>query len=281
MKGERKRLDQWLVEKGFFPSREKARLAIMAGEVEIQGRGRNLKAGSPVGEADRVIVHRRPRYVSRGGDKLEGALDAFGLDVRGRKALDVGASTGGFTQCLLERGVEAVVALDVGRGQLHYSLRRDPRVVPLEGVNARYLKPSQLPFQPDLVVADLSFISLRLVIPALAEVVSTPGDIVALIKPQFEAGRGEVGKKGVVRDPEVQRRALVGVLEAAARCGLDLRGLVPSPVPGVEGNREFFAWWEKTGKAKETDVGLLAEMAGRAVDRAWREDGREDDEAGA
>jgi len=273
MKAERMRLDQWLVERGFFPSREKARLAIMAGEVEIRGRGRHLKAGTPVGEGDTVIVHRRPRFVSRGGEKLDGALDAFGLDVRGRKALDVGASTGGFTHCLLERGVEAVVALDVGRRQLHYSLRQDPRVIPLEGVNARYLDPSSLPFLPDLVVVDLSFISLRLVLPALVRVVEPLGDIIALVKPQFEAGREEVGKKGVVRDPEVHRRVLLGILEVAAGLGLVLRGLVPSPLLGAEGNREYFAWWKKVAVGELEQGSDFAGVVERAVESATEEEG--------
>lgn len=270
---ERKRLDQWLVERGFFPSREKARLAILAGEVEIEGKGRNLKAGTPVGEGDRVIIHRRPLYVSRGGEKLEGALDAWGLDVRGRRALDVGASTGGFTHCLLEKGVEKVLALDVGRGQLHYSLRKDPRVFPLEGINARYLELSQLPFPPDLVVVDLSFISLRLVLPALVRVLVPGGDMIALIKPQFEAGRREVGRKGVVRDPVVQEKAVLRVLEEAAHQGLDLLGLKPSSLPGVEGNREFFAWWKKTQGERVKESRELAEEAKRAVEEAWRGEG--------
>lgn len=263
-----KRLDQWLVEEGHYPSRERARLAVMAGEVEIEGKGRALKAGTRVGPGDRVKIRAKSRFVSRGGDKLDGVLERWGIDVAGRAALDVGASTGGFTHCLLQRGAARVAALDVGRGQLHWDLRRDVRVTVLEGVNARRLKAEDLPFAPQVVVVDVSFISLRLVLPALAEVLAAGGDLLALVKPQFEAGRGKVGKKGVVRDPEVHREALAGVLAAAAEAGLALRGLAPSPLRGADGNIEFFAWWKRTdeggGDGEETEK-VLAE----AVKEAW------------
>ncbi len=241
------RLDRWLVDRGYFPSRERARLAIMAGEVEIEGRGEVLKAGTRVRPGDRVLVRDRPRYLSRGGEKLEGAIERFGLGVKGRRALDVGSSTGGFTHCLLLHGAAEVVALDVGKGLLHWDLRRDPRVTVMEGRNVRHLRPEELPFVPDLVVADLSFISLRKVLSVLRDILPPGGDLLALIKPQFEAGRGKVGKGGIVRDPAVHREVLREVLLEGERCGLKLRGLAPSHPPGADGNREYFAWWTRGG----------------------------------
>ncbi len=265
------RLDVWLVKMGYFPSREKARLAVMAGEVEIVGRGRAQKAGTMVGPGDRIVVRTRSRFVSRGGEKLDGALDRLGLPVEGRLALDVGASTGGFTQCLLERGASAVIALDVGKGQLHWKLRRDPRVCVMEGYNARYLRREDLPFLPGLVVADLSFISLRKVLSALASILDEGGDLVALIKPQFEAGKGLVGKGGVVRDPDIHRRVLKEVLEEAESHGFRLRGLVPSPVRGADGNLEYFAWWKLGGgRTGEVEPSLSREvMVEEAVKEGW------------
>lgn len=269
------RLDLWLVKVGYFPSRERARLAIMAGEVEIEGRGEVLKAGTRVRPGDRVTVRGKPRYVSRGGDKLDGALDRLGIEVKGRLALDVGASTGGFTHCLLERGVKAVIALDVGRGQLHWDLRRDSRVTVMEGRNVRYLRREDLPFLPDLVVVDLSFISLRKVLSVLVDILDPDGDLVTLIKPQFEAGRKMVGKGGVVRDPEVHRLVLRGILEEARRNGLVLRGLVPSPLRGADGNLEFFAWWSrKRGEGGDSRVSE-GEWIEKAVVEGWREAGKE------
>lgn len=267
------RLDQWLVESGYYPSREQARLAIMAGEVGIEGRGGPLKAGTRVRPGDRVKVKERPRFVSRGGDKLDGALERFGLEVAGREALDVGSSTGGFTHCLLERGAARVVCLDVGKGQLHWDLRRDPRVTVMEGRNARDLRPDDLPYTPSLIVVDLSFISLRKVLSALTSILGTGGDIIALIKPQFEAGRGKVGKGGVVRDAGVHREVLRLVLEEAVAHGLRLRGLLPSPLRGADGNMEFFAWWTAGapgggGKGEGQSLAGLVEMV---VEEAWRE----------
>ncbi len=171
-----KRLDLWLVEEGYYPSRERARLAVMAGEVEVEGKGRSLKAGFRLSPTDRVIVRSRKSFVSRGGDKLDGVLRRWGIEVSGRTALDAGASTGGFTDCLLKRGVSRIISLDVGRGQLHWDLRRDGRVTVMEGVNVRYLAASDLPFAPEVIVADLSFISLRLVFAALAGVMEEGGN---------------------------------------------------------------------------------------------------------
>lgn len=264
------RLDRWLVDRGYFPSRERARLAIMAGEVEIEGRGEVLKAGTRVRPGDRVLVRGRPLFVSRGGEKLEGALKRFGLEVGGRKALDVGSSTGGFTHCLLRRGVEAVVALDVGKGLLHWDLRRDPRVTVMEGSNVRHLRPEELPLVPDLVTVDISFISLRKVLSVLSGILRPGGDLVALVKPQFEAGRGRVGKGGVVRDPEVHREVLREVLEEGSRAGLALRGLAPSPLKGADGNREFFAWWTSGGEGAAPSWKDLESLIQEVVEEAWR-----------
>ncbi|MBC7247713.1 MAG: TlyA family RNA methyltransferase [Actinobacteria bacterium] len=265
------RLDQWLVEEGYFPSRERARLAVLAGEVAIEGRGGPLKAGTRVRPGDRVIVKERPRFVSRGGDKLDGALQLFGLEVAGRQAMDVGSSTGGFTHCLLERGVVRVVCVDVGKGQLHWDLRRDPRVTVMEGRNARDLLRKDLPYVPDLVVVDLSFISLRKVLSALAAILDDGGDMIALVKPQFEAERGRVGKGGVVRDPGVHRDVLRRVLGDAGELGLHLRGLLPSPLRGADGNIEFFAWWSKAAGecGKPGSAGEHEGLIEKAVEEAW------------
>ncbi len=259
-----KRLDQWLVDEGYFPSRERARLAIMAGEVSIEGRGEVLKAGTRIGLGDHVMVAARPRFVSRGGDKLEGALERWGIEVDGRLAMDVGASTGGFTHCLLLRGAARVISLDVGRGQLDWELRKDPRVTVMERVNVRHVRREDLPFTPELVVADLSFISLRLVLPVLRGIMGDGGELIALIKPQFEAGKGKVGKKGVVRDPEVHREVLEKVTGKAAACGFELLGLAPSRLRGARGNVEYFGWWRKGGGTCPVSAAVE-----KAVEEAW------------
>jgi 23S rRNA (cytidine1920-2'-O)/16S rRNA (cytidine1409-2'-O)-methyltransferase len=178
-------------------------------------------------------------YVGRGGVKLAHALDAFGIEVEGREALDIGASTGGFTDVLLQRGAARVVALDVGHGQLDWRIRNEPRVVVVEGRNARFLSPEDLPGPVDLVVIDVSFISLTQILPRVPAIARPGADVVALVKPQFEAGREEVGKKGIVRDPEVHARVVERVTAAAAGCGLARLAMTPSPITGAEGNREF------------------------------------------
>jgi len=261
-----KRLDQWLVEEGYFPSWERARLAVMAGEVEIEGKGSRLKAGTRLAPGDRVIVKNKPRFVSRGGDKLDGALERWGIDVSGAAALDIGASTGGFSHCLLKRGASKVICLDVGRGQLHWDIRRDPRVTVMEGLNIRHLDPRELPFAPQVITVDVSFISLRLVFPVLANILERGNNLVALIKPQFEAGRGKVGRKGVVRDPDTHREVLMEILEAAAREGFILTGLAPSSLKGADGNIEFFGWWVKGESGHESD---LKDEVEEAVREAW------------
>jgi 23S rRNA (cytidine1920-2'-O)/16S rRNA (cytidine1409-2'-O)-methyltransferase len=229
----KKRLDVLLVERGLAESRAQAQALILAGRVPGYD-----KPGTQVDDSTDLEVERLPPYVSRGGEKLAHALDAFGVDPGGRDCLDIGASTGGFTDVLLQRGAARVVALDVGYGQLHDRLRRDERVTVLERVNARELH--ELPFEPELVVADVSFISLRLVLPP-ALVLAKPGwEAVVLVKPQFEAGRGEVGKGGVVRDVSVRRRVVREIAEAAAAWGGETVGAVDSGLPGPKGNREVF-----------------------------------------
>lgn len=239
----RQRLDLLLVERGLAVSRERARALILAGRVRVNGQTAR-KAGDLVAPDDRVdLAEADHPYVGRGGLKLAHALDVFGLDVTGRLALDVGASTGGFTDVLLRRGAARVVALDVGRGQLDWSLRQDPRVLTIERVNARAMTPDMLP--PDarafgVVTIDVSFISLRHVLPAVPPLLAPDADIVALVKPQFEAGRDEVGAGGIVRDPALHARVVDDVAAAADRIGLTRVAMTPSPIEGAEGNREFF-----------------------------------------
>ena len=243
MKG-KQRLDLVLVERGLAESRSQARRLILAGLVRVAGQVAD-KAGMAVPVEAPIALQARPRFVGRGGEKLEAALTRFDLDVRGLVAADVGASTGGFTDCLLQHGAARVYAIDVGYGQLAWRLRNDPRVVVMERTNARYL--SHLPEKVALVVADVSFISLRLIFPPAVGWLRPDGQVVALVKPQFEAGRREVGKGGVVRDRRVHRRVLRQVAEMAADLGLHLRGLIPSPLRGPAGNVEFLGWWGLDG----------------------------------
>lgn len=234
-----------LVEKGLFPSREQARRAVMAGTVEVDGR-RVDKPGTPVSETARlaVLAPKEP-YVSRAGRKLEAALDHFGVDPAGLVCLDVGASTGGFTDCLLFKGASRVYALDVGYGQLDQRLRNDPRVVVMERVNARHLGPEDLPGPCGLVTIDVSFISLGKVVPALLPHLAPGGLLLPMIKPQFEAGRGVVGKGGILRDEAVRERVVRACAGELAGLGLELLGLFDSPVSGTGGNRETFALFRK------------------------------------
>ncbi|MBM3750445.1 MAG: TlyA family RNA methyltransferase [Acidimicrobiia bacterium] len=239
MKG---RLDQLLVDRGLVPSRERARALILAGDVLVGGHP-VTKAGTAV-ETEAEITLRTPDHpwVSRGGLKLVHALDTFGIDVTGAVALDIGASTGGFTDVLLQRGASRVVALDVGHNQLDWKIRSDPRVVVIEGANARNLTPAELPADArafDIVTIDVSFISLQYILPVVPALLRPHGSVVALVKPQFEAGRDEVGKGGIIRDAAVHTRVVESVVAAAEACGLHRAGLVPSPITGAEGNREF------------------------------------------
>jgi 23S rRNA (cytidine1920-2'-O)/16S rRNA (cytidine1409-2'-O)-methyltransferase len=235
----RSRLDVLLVERGLAPSRERARALVLAGQVTVNGVVVS-KAGTPVADdAEVALATPDHPYVGRGGLKLAHALDTFHIEVAGREALDIGASTGGFTDVLLRRGCSRVVALDVGHGQFDWRLRNDPRVVVLEGVNARYLLPSQLPGPVDIVTIDVSFISLTHILPQVPALLRPHADIVALVKPQFEAGREEVGRKGIVRDPAVRERVVERVTGAALALGFAREGLSPSPITGAEGNVEF------------------------------------------
>ena len=237
------RLDAAVVARGLAASRERARALILAGDVRVNGTVVS-KAGAPVDStAEITLIEPDHPYVGRGGVKLAHALDVFALDVRDRLALDVGASTGGFTDVLLRRGARRVVALDVGHGQIDWRLRTDPRVVVLERVNARLLTPDQLPEDArtfGIVTMDLSFISVRQVLPAILPLLGGGGDLVVLVKPQFEAGRDEVGKGGLVRDPAVHARVVEDVSAAADALGLTRIAMTESPNTGTEGYREFF-----------------------------------------
>ncbi|QJA06131.1 TlyA family RNA methyltransferase [Thermosulfurimonas marina] len=242
----KERLDKLLVARGFVETREKAQALIMAGEVFVEGQ-RVEKAGARVPVEARIEIRGRGLpYVSRGGLKLEGALKVFELSPRGWVCADLGASTGGFTHCLLKHGARRVYALDVGRGQLHESLRRDPRVVVLEGVNARYLTAESLPEAVDLVTIDVSFISLKKILPAALTILKPGGRILALIKPQFEVGRREVGRGGVVRDHAKHRRVIKEIWCFGEELGLKALGVAESPLPGPSGNREFFILFQKS-----------------------------------
>jgi 23S rRNA (cytidine1920-2'-O)/16S rRNA (cytidine1409-2'-O)-methyltransferase len=234
------RLDLLLVQRSLASSRARARALILAGRVHVDGQPRPKAGGLVSADATIALAAADHPYVGRGGVKLAHALDAFGIVVEGRRALDIGASTGGFTDALLQRGARAVVALDVGHGQLDWKLRNDPRVTVLEGVNARHLERSAVGAPVDLVTIDVSFISLRQILPAVAPLLAPGADLVALVKPQFEAGRREVGRKGIIKDPRVQARVVDEVSAAAEATGLVENGRAESPITGAEGNREFF-----------------------------------------
>jgi 23S rRNA (cytidine1920-2'-O)/16S rRNA (cytidine1409-2'-O)-methyltransferase len=254
----KQRLDTLLAERGLAGSRTSAAESVRAGRVRV-GRDGPIatKPGQLVAEDTELLVTEPPRYVSRGGLKLERALERLAIDVAGLDCLDVGASTGGFTDCLLRRGAARVAAVDVGRGQLDWRLRNDPRVSAIEGVNARELEAGALPFVPDLATIDVSFISLAKVLPSVAEVLGRDGQVLALVKPQFELGRASVGKGGVVRDTASRRAALRLAADAAAEAGLSIRGFAPSGVPGPKGNRETFIWCGRVGAAlADVDVAI-------------------------
>jgi 23S rRNA (cytidine1920-2'-O)/16S rRNA (cytidine1409-2'-O)-methyltransferase len=244
----RKRLDTLLAERGLYENRTRAAAAVMAGEVRLAGGRRAEKPGQMVADDVEVQVEEGPRFVSRGGIKLANALDTFGIDPSGRRALDVGASTGGFTDCLLQRGAAAVIALDVAYGELDWKLRGDPRVTVIERTNARLLDPDLLGFRPDLVVADVSFISLEKVLPAVLAGAAERFDCLALVKPQFEVGRERIGKGGVVRSPDDRRAALVAVGESARAAGCSVLGYASSGLPGPAGNEETFVWIAEAGR---------------------------------
>lgn len=258
----KKRLDVILMERNLFPSREKARTAIMTGRILIHG-NKETKAGTMIAEDTEieVIGHDLP-YVSRGGLKLEKAVKAFDLDFKDKTVLDIGASTGGFTDCSLQNGAKKVYAVDVGYGQLAWSLRSDNRVVVLEKVNARYLTEEQVPELADFIVTDASFISLKKLVPHLISFLKEDGAFVSLIKPQFEAGKEKVGKKGVVRDPAVHKEVICDLLAFFEEQKLSVEKLTFSPIKGPEGNREYLVLLRKNGGVYEPpDVDALVAKA--------------------
>ena len=255
------RLDTLLHRRGLFESRARAAASVMAGEVRLGSDGtRAAKPGQLVAEDVPVAVDERPRFVSRGGIKLANALAATGVDPAGRRCLDVGASTGGFTDCLLQRGAAHVVAVDVAYGELDWRLRNDEHVTVIERTNARAIRPEDLPYAPDLIVVDVSFISLTKVLPAVRACAAERFEALAMVKPQFEVGRSRVGKGGVVREPADRRAALVAVAEAARELGVSVLGFASSGLPGPKGNRETFVWLGEAGRA-----GALDDLAAAAA----------------
>ena len=238
------RLDQELVRRGFFETRQQAQVAIMAGEVQIDGR-RAAKASDRVLGESQIAVAAKSRYVGRGGLKLEGALNYFGISCRDAVALDIGASTGGFTDCLLQHGARKVYAVDVGQGQLAWKIRNDPAVIVLEKINARQLSREQIPEPIDLCAIDVSFISLTLILPNAFALLTPNGVILALIKPQFELARGEIGRGGIVRDPRLHDRAQQKIATFASEMGARVEGIAPSIITGADGNQEFFICLQK------------------------------------
>ena len=267
---EKERVDILLVKQGLFDSREQAKRAVMAGEVLGKNNERLDKPGQKI--ATTTTLHLKGKkmpYVSRGGLKLAKALKSFGISVADKVVLDIGSSTGGFTDCMLQNGAKKVYAVDVGYGQLAWSLRTDERVVCMERTNVRYLDAQQISEQVDFVSIDVSFISLSLVVPPLAALLREGGQMVALVKPQFEAGREKVGKKGVVRDPAVHREVLEKVCALAQEAGLCVRGLTYSPIKGPEGNIEFLCWLQKGVPAgPQPDIAGLVQSAHAALDAA-------------
>jgi 23S rRNA (cytidine1920-2'-O)/16S rRNA (cytidine1409-2'-O)-methyltransferase len=254
------RIDAVLAERGLFPSRTAAAGAVRAGEVRVGADGPiALRPSQLVEPGADLIVDEGPRFASRGGIKLENAIEALGVDVAGRDCLDVGASTGGFTDCLLQRGAEQVAAVDVAYGQLVLALREDPRVSVIERLNARELVPADLPFVPDLAVVDVSFISLAKVLPAVAGCLAPGGELLAMVKPQFELGRERVGK-GVVRDAGDRREAVLGVAREAEGLDLAVRGFASSGLPGPKGNRETFVWCARDAAGVEDLEAAVGEV---------------------
>jgi 23S rRNA (cytidine1920-2'-O)/16S rRNA (cytidine1409-2'-O)-methyltransferase len=236
----RQRLDQVLLDRNLAESREKARALILSGNVLVNGQKVD-KAGHAVDPDSAIQMLERPKYVSRGGVKLEAALEHFQVEVTGKICLDIGSSTGGFTDCMLQHGAARVYAIDVGTGQLDWKLRNDPRVIVQEQVNARYLSHDQVPEPVDVAVCDVSFISVTMILPALPGLLADQGEMIILVKPQFELERRQVGKGGIVRDPELHRLACVKIQAAAAELGFH-SDIIPSPILGAEGNREFLLY---------------------------------------
>jgi 23S rRNA (cytidine1920-2'-O)/16S rRNA (cytidine1409-2'-O)-methyltransferase len=258
----KQRLDTLLADRGLFTSRSRAAASVMAGEITLgHARRRAEKPGEMVDVDTEVSVAERPRFVSRGGIKLSNALLASGLSPVGRMALDIGASTGGFTDCLLQNGALSVTAVDVGYGEFAYVLRNDPRVRVIERTNARSLTAEMLPYKPDLAVIDVSFISLSKLLPAVLGCMAERHDVLALIKPQFEVGRGRVGKGGVVREAKDRRAALIDVGMVASGLGASVLGFYSSGLPGPKGNRETFVWLAESGRTGSADATQIQSMA--------------------
>ena len=259
----KKRLDVLLFEKGMVPSRERAKAIIMSGIVYVNNQKAD-KAGMSIPEDAEIEIRGKTNsFVSRGGLKIEKALNYFQIDPKDLCVMDIGASTGGFTDCLMTRGARKVYSIDVGYGQLAWKLRQDPRVVCMERTNIRYVTPEQLEDVPDFAVIDVSFISLKLVLPVVANLLQEHGRIACLIKPQFEAGKGKVGKKGVVRDPEIHLEVLQSFIENAHEAGFHVYSLTFSPIKGPEGNIEFLGYLGKDGEDAELDpAALVAEAHG-------------------
>lgn len=239
VKSKKTRLDNLLVARGLFPSREQAQRAIMAGEVKI-GTRVAAKSSELLGEEAELSIKEAPRFVGRGGLKLEGALEHFDVDLRDKVCLDIGASTGGFTDCLLQRGARKVYAIDVGHDQLAWKIRKDPRVIVHEKVNARSLGPEHVPEDVDLAVVDVSFISLTLILPSAFELLLPNGIVIALIKPQFELERADVGRGGIVRETTLHEKAQRKIVSLVESLGQEVVDLVPSTITGADGNQEFF-----------------------------------------
>ena len=244
MKIEKQRLDTALVERGLAESRAKAQSLIYAGQVRIEGQSA-VKPSQEIKPERNITIASRPRFASRGGDKLDHALNVFEINVEGKICLDAGASTGGFTDCLLQRGAKKLFSLDVGKGQIHWKLRKDPRVIVMDKTNARYLTAEMFPEKPELAVIDVSFISLTKVLPAVINILVSGAPVIALVKPQFEAARNE-NKRGVVHDPAVRARVVEMIKQFGIRkAGLDFKKSCESPLKGPAGNVEFFIYWIK------------------------------------
>ncbi len=273
----KQRLDIALVERGLLPSREKAKVIIMEGKVYVNGQ-KSDKAGAQVKDDDQIEIRGETlRYVSRGGLKLEKAMTAFPVTLEGKCCMDIGASTGGFTDCMLQNGAVKVYSVDVGYGQLAWSLRNDPRVVNMERTNIRYVTHEQVPEEIDFASVDVSFISLCLVLPVAYELLSPQGQMVCLVKPQFEAGKGKVGKNGVVREPEIHREVIQKVASFAQETGFAVRGLDFSPIKGPEGNIEYLLYLSKEPGGEplaEETIFHTVEMAHDSLDGAKNHDAR-------
>ena len=235
----KERLDVVLHQRGFFDSRESARRAVMAGDVHVDGFA-NPKPATPVAQDAQMTIDAQPRFVGRGGLKLDAALDHFGIDVRDKLAIDIGASTGGFTDCLLQRGARKVYAIDVGHNQLAWKIRQDPRVVVMEKVNARHAGEGFLPEIGDICVIDVSFISLTLILPSALALTSAEADVIALIKPQFELERADVSRGGIVREPDLHQKVQDKIAAFIEKSGHEVVGIAPSAITGTDGNQEFF-----------------------------------------